>query len=62
MRNEICLVIATLLIRWTGVTDIVNVAVKNIGTSETDTMLLNVLSLLPVELQSRRVPTDLLNC
>lgn len=55
MRNEICLVIATLLIRWTGVTDIVNVAVQNIGTSETDTMLLNVLSLLPIELQSRRV-------
>ena len=55
VRNEICLVIATLLIRWTGVTDIVNVAVQNIGTSETDTMLLNVLSLLPIELQSRRV-------
>ena len=55
VRNEICLVIATLLIRWTGVTDIVNVAVQNIGMSETDTMLLNVLSLLPIELQSRRV-------
>ena len=55
VRNEICLVIATLLIRWTGVTEIVNVAVQNIGTSETDTMLLNVLSLLPIELQSRRV-------
>ena len=55
VRNEICLVIATLLIRWTGVTDIVNVAVQNIGMSDTDTMLLNVLSLLPVELQSRRV-------
>lgn len=55
VRNEICLDIASLLLRWTDIHDIVNVAVSNIGASGNDYMLLNVLSMLPVEVSSKRV-------
>ena len=55
VRNEICLDIASLLLRWNDVHDIVNVAVSNIGATGNDYMLLNVLSMLPVEVSSKRV-------
>lgn len=55
VRNEICLDIASLLLRWNGIHDIVNVAVANIGESGNDYMLLNILSMLPVEVSSTRV-------
>lgn len=58
VRNELCLVLATLLIRWNGVNDIVNVVVQNIGANGNDYMLLNILSMLPIEVNSKRVGAD----
>ena len=55
VRNEICLDIASLLLRWNDIHDIVNVTVENIGESENNYMLLNILSMLPVEVSSTRV-------
>lgn len=55
LRNEICLDIATLLLRWSDLTNIVHIAVENIGASGNDYMLLNVLGMLPVEVKSKRV-------
>lgn len=55
VRNEICLDIATLLLRWSDLTNIVTVTVQNIGASGNEYMLLNVLSMLPVEVKSKRV-------
>ena len=55
VRNAICLAIATLLIRWNNIQNIVNIVVENIGTSDPDYLLLNILGLLPVEVKSSRV-------
>ena len=55
IKTEICLDIASLLLRWNDIHDIVNVAVANIGESGNDYMLLNILSMLPVEVSSTRV-------
>lgn len=55
LRNEICLDIATLLLRWSDLTNIVGLAVENIGATGNEYMLLNVLSMLPVEVNSKRV-------
>lgn len=56
LRNEICLDIATLLLRWSDLTNIVGLAVENIGATGNEYMLLNVLSMLPVEVNSKRMP------
>lgn len=55
VRNEICLDIASLLLRWPELTNIVNVAVKEIGSSGNGYILLNILSMLPVEVNNKRV-------
>ena len=55
VRNEICLDIATLLLRWSDLKNIVAVTVQNIGASGNEYMLLNVLSMLPIEVKSKRV-------
>lgn len=55
VRNEICLDIVSLLLRWNSLNNIVNVTVSQIGASGNDYMLLNVLSMLPVEVHSKRV-------
>lgn len=55
LRNEICLNIATLLLRWVELTDIVALVVQNIGESGNDYMLLNVLGMLPFEVVNKRV-------
>lgn len=55
LRNEICLNIATLLLRWVDLTDIVAIVVQNIGESGNDYMLLNVLGMLPFEVINKRV-------
>lgn len=55
VRNEICLDIASLLLRWSDLTNIVAVTVQNIGASGNEYMLLNVLSMLPIEVKSKRV-------
>lgn len=60
LRNEICLDIATLLLRWSDLTNIVGLAVENIGATGNEYMLLNVLSMLPVEVNSKRVSFCLL--
>ena len=55
VRNEICLDIASLLLRWSDLINIVAVTVQNIGASGNEYMLLNVLSMLPIEVKSKRV-------
>ena len=55
IRNEICLDIATLLLRWIELTDIVQIVVQNIGETGNDYILLNVLGMLPFEVMNRKV-------
>lgn len=55
VRNEICLDIVSLLLRWNNINNIVSVVVSEIGASGNDYMLLNILSMLPIEVNSRRV-------
>ena len=55
IRNEICLDIATLMLRWVELTDIVQIVVQNIGETGNDYILLNVLGMLPFEVMNRKV-------
>ena len=55
IRNEICLDIATLMLRWVELTDIVQVVVQNIGETGNDYILLNVLGMLPFEVMNKKV-------
>lgn len=55
IRNEICLDIATLLLRWVELTDIVQIVVQNIGETGNDYILLNVLGMLPFEVTNKNV-------
>ena len=54
-RNEVCLAIVSLLIRWNSIENIVGVVVSSIGSSGNDYLLLTILGMLPDEAQSKRV-------
>ena len=54
-RNEVCLAIVSLLIRWNSIENIVSVVVSSIGSSGNDYLLLTILGMLPDEAQSKRV-------
>ena len=55
VRNEICLDIVSLLLRWNNINNIVQTVVSQIGASGNDYMLLNILSMLPEEVNNPRV-------
>ena len=55
IRNEICLAIVLLLLRWNGINNMVNGVVSEIGQGGNDFVLLYILSMLPIEVDSERV-------
>ena len=55
IRNEICLAIVLLLLRWNGINNMVNGVVSEIGQGGNDFVLLSILSMLPIEVDSERV-------
>ena len=54
-RNEVCVAIVSLLIRWNSIENIVGVVVSSIGSSGNDYLLLTILGMLPDEAHSKRV-------